>query len=124
MIDYGEPLAQRLNSEPVIFHGCTSTELITLAIMSVVTWLPVGGIVGGVFIGSFPLGMGIAVVGILLTIFIVPKLFQKMKRGKPDGYYQVRIFIFLQKAKFFRNSGLFEVQYIRDSIRWDLGRTR
>jgi len=116
-----ELLSTRCNSEPNIFKGCSSSELVALAIFSVLFWFPVGIIVWLV-IGSFPTGAGFAIGGILFTLFTVPGVFQRIKRGRPDGHYQVMLNIHLGRFKLLRVLG-FNNDYIRTTGQWDIGRT-
>jgi len=44
-------------------------------------------------------------------------LFQRLKRGRPDGYYQQQIAIWLS------DHGLRRAPFIRRSGAWDIGRT-
>ena len=51
-------LADRVDSEPLIFRGCTNSELVTLLIVSTIVWLPVSILVA-VLIGRPALFLGI-----------------------------------------------------------------
>jgi conjugative transfer region protein (TIGR03750 family) len=39
--------AERLNGEPPIFRGCTSTELGVIVLIALVLWLPLGFVLAG-----------------------------------------------------------------------------
>ena len=41
--------------------------------------------------------LGISAVGVLLTVFFGSTLFQRIKRGRPDNYYQHIMIIKLNK---------------------------
>lgn len=109
--------AERLNSEPPIFRGCSSSELGMIVLVATVFWLPVSFALAG-WLGAFTMGAGAAALGILATVVVTVTAFQSIKRGRPDGYYQQRLAIFLHDAKLRR------CLYIRRSGAWDIGRTQ
>ena len=55
-------LADRLNAEPVIFKGCSSSELGMIVGVSVLIWLPlsllIAWLIGAVTMGFWPRGSG------------------------------------------------------------------
>ncbi len=110
-------LADRLNAEPAIFKGCSSSELGVIVGVAALVWLPVSLLLAGLM-GAVTMGFGIAGVGVVATVIVVAGLFQRLKRGRPDGYYQQRIAIRLHE------SGLRRSPFIRRSGAWDIGRTR
>jgi len=115
MEDSTETLADRLNSEPVIFRGSGSSELAMILMLAVVFWVPAGLIIAALM-GVIAMGLGIAVTGVLATVFFGSTLFQKIKRGRPDNYYQHRMIVKLDDL------GLHKASLIRRSGYWDLGR--
>lgn len=110
-----ETLADRLNHEPVIFRGSSSSELLMILIAGAVFWLPFGLLVAGL-LGALPMGIGIAALGILGTVYFGSTLFQWFKRGRPENYYQHRLAIWLGDRRL-RASG-----FVRRTGVWDLGR--
>lgn len=64
------------------------------------------------------MGLGIAGVGVVATIVIVASFFQKIKNGRPDGYYQQICRVWLA------NKGVQACPLILKSAHWDLGRTK
>jgi len=112
-----ETLADRLNQEPVIFRGSTNSELGMILLCAVLFWLPISFIIAALF-GAVMMGLGFSALGVLATVFFGSTLFQKIKRGRPDYYYQ-------QKLKlFFHRTGLKKSALILRGGRWDLGRTK
>jgi conjugative transfer region protein (TIGR03750 family) len=109
-------LATRLDTEPVIFRGCSSSELGMIVTLSAVVWLPMSFLLAGL-LGAFTMGAGIAMMGVLATVFLTATVFQRLKRGRPDGHYQQRLRLALEDLGL-RGSGL-----IRRSGAWDIGRT-
>lgn len=116
MDDSSETLADRLNQEPVIFRGSTHSELGLILLLATLFWLPVSLLVAGC-LGALAMGLGSAMVGVLLTIVFGSTLFQRIKRGRPDFYYQHRLMIILHRL------GLRKTRLILSSGVWDLGRT-
>ena len=115
-MDYQDNLlAERLNAEPIIFRGCTFSELGVITILSLLIWLPVSFTLAGLF-GAITMGMGMAALGVIGTVYGAANGFQRIKRGRPDGYYQQRLVIFLH------DTGLRRSSLIRRSGCWDIGR--
>ncbi len=109
-------LADRLNVEPAIFKGCSSSELGVIAGVAALVWLPVSLVLAGL-IGAVTMGLGLAGVGVVATVVVTATLFQRLKRNRPDGYYQQRFVIWLH------DRGLRRSRLIRRSGSWDIGRT-
>ena len=110
-----ELLPTRLNEEPAIFRGCSLSELMLLAMLGALVWIPFWLIVCG-FLGYLMMGVGIGVLSIIGWVVVGGTLLQKAKRGRPIGYYQLRIRLILEN-KHLRKTGL-----IRKSQIWDIGR--
>jgi conjugative transfer region protein (TIGR03750 family) len=108
-------LANRLNAEPAIFKGCSSSELGMIVGVAALIWLPVSLLLAGLM-GAVTMGFGIAGVGVVATVIVTAGLFQRLKRGRPEGYYQQRIAIRLDDI------GLRRSPFIRRSGAWDIGR--
>jgi conjugative transfer region protein (TIGR03750 family) len=117
MSDPQEILADRLNAEPVIFRGCSSSELGMIVGVAIVLWLPLSLLLAWL-LGAITMGFGIAGVGVVATVVVCATLFQRIKRGRPEGYYQQRIRIRLHDL------GLRRSPWVRRSGAWDIGRTR
>ncbi len=109
-------LADRLNAEPVIFKGCSSSELGVIVGVAALVWLPVSLVLAGLM-GAVTMGLGLAGVGVVATVVVTATLFQRLKRNRPDGYYQQRFIIWLH------DRGLRRSRLIRRSGSWDIGRT-
>lgn len=117
MPDRDDILANRLNAEPAIFKGCSSSELGMIVGVAALIWLPVSLLLAGLM-GAVTMGFGIAGVGVVATVIVMAGLFQRLKRGRPEGYYQQRIAIRLDDI------GLRRSPFIRRSGAWDIGRSR
>ena len=108
-------LPERLNAEPAIFKGCSSTELGVMVMVAVLVWLPVSLTLAAA-LGAVTMGFGIAGIGVVGTVIGVAAGFQRLKRNRPDGYYQQWMVLWLQ-TNGIRRSGL-----IQRSGHWDIGR--
>ena len=111
-----ECLADRLNAEPAIFKGCSSSELGVIVGVAALVWLPVSLILAWLA-GAVTMGFGIAGVGIVATVLLMASLFQRLKRNRPDGYYQQQIVLWLD------DRGLRRSPFVRRSGAWDIGRS-
>jgi conjugative transfer region protein (TIGR03750 family) len=111
-----ETLADRLNAEPAIFKGCSSSELGMIVGLAIVVWLPLSLLLAWL-LGAITMGFGIAGVGVVATVVVMATLFQRIKRGRPEGYYQQWLRIRLQTM------GLYRTPWVLRSGSWDIGRT-
>lgn len=111
-----ETLADRLNAEPAIFKGCSSSELGMIVGVAIVVWLPLSLLLAWL-LGAITMGFGIAGVGVVATVVVMATLFQRIKRGRPEGYYQQWLRIRLQTM------GLYRTPWVLRSGSWDIGRT-
>jgi conjugative transfer region protein (TIGR03750 family) len=116
MAHRGDILADRLNVEPAIFMGCSSSELGVIVGVAALIWLPVSLLLAWLM-GAVTMGFGIAGVGVVATVIVTASLFQRLKRGRPDGYYQQQIMIWLD------DHGLRRSSFVRRSGAWYIGRT-
>lgn len=117
MAHRNETLADRVNAEPPIFRGCSSSELLMLLLGSAAFWVP-AGLVLAWLMGALFAALGVAGLGIFITVWLAATWFQRIKRGRPEGYYQQRLMVFLH------DHGLHRSPFIRRSGYWDIGRTQ
>ena len=108
-------MAERLNEEPVVFRGCSSSELVVILIAAAGFWLPTGLLIGWL-LGGAMMGVGGSAIAVLATVFVAATIFQKIKKGRPTGYYQQRFRLALHRA------GLVRAPLILRSGAWDVGR--
>ena len=109
-------LADRLNVEPAIFKGCSSSELGVIVTLAVIIWLPLSVLLAWV-LGAPSMGLGMAGIAIVLTVVITATVFQRVKRGRPDGYYQQQFIIALSRL------GLRRSPFVRRNGSWAVGRS-
>ncbi len=112
-----EILADRLNAEPVIFRGCTSSELGLIVGFANVVWLPLSLLLAWL-LGAITMGFGIAGVGVVATGVVMATVLQRIKRGRPEGYYQQWLRIRLQSMSLYR------APWVLRTGAWDIGRTQ
>jgi conjugative transfer region protein (TIGR03750 family) len=120
MNDSAEILADRLNNEPPIFRGLSNSELGMLLKVGALFWVPVCLTIATI-LGKTMMGMGAAMLMLLLTILVSGSLFQRIKRGRPDYYYQHYLMlrdVFLRVKTNTKNNRI-----IRYSGTWGVGRT-
>ena len=110
-----ELLPVRLNAEPSIFKGCSLSELMLLVTVGGIVLVPCSVIVCGLF-GYLMMGAGIGLLLVIAWIVIGATVLQKLKRGRPLGFYQLRLRVWLEDLHLLRSS------FIRQSRVWDIGR--
>ena len=116
MQDQVDILPGRLNGEPSIFRGCSLSELITLCLVSVVTVVPAFIVITWMF-GKPMMGVGLGLLATIGVVYLGSTILQRLKRGRPIGYYQLSIRIKLESL------GILKTGAIRHSQIWDLGRS-
>jgi conjugative transfer region protein (TIGR03750 family) len=109
-------VAEHLNAEPLLFRGCTYSELGLIAVLSVLVWLPLSLLIAGM-IGKLSMGLGVTTLGVIGTVYMLANLLQRVKRGHPEGYYQQRL------AMWLHDRGLRDSGYIRRTGGWSIGRS-
>ena len=117
MPDANNILADRLNVEPAIFKGCSSSELGVIVTLAIIICLPLSVLLAW-GLGAPSMGLGIAAFTIVLTVAITAAVFQRVKRGRPDGYYQQQFIIALSRV------GLRRSPFIRRNGSWGMGRSQ
>ena len=116
-VDAEESVAERLNSEPAIFKGCSTTELMAILLVATAVWVPVC-LIGAALFGAITMGLGAAGVLVVASVIVAAGIFQKLKAGQPDGFYQLRLRCWLH------TKGILKSDFIMRSGQWDLGRTQ
>lgn len=114
-MERNELLPLRLNAEPSIFRGCSLSELMMLVTTGAVVWVPASIIICGLF-GYVMMGVGIGLLLIIGWVVIGATVLQKLKRGRPLGFYQLRLRLWLEDCH------LRKSPFIRQSQVWDVGR--
>lgn len=115
MRDSIDLLPEHLNAEPPIFKGCTSSELITLAVAAIIIWLPLGFMLAWV-LGALTMTLGFTGIGSVASVLAAAAMLQRLKRNRPEGYYQLKARLWLH------DHGLKRAPFVLRSGLWDLGR--
>jgi len=109
-------LPLRLNAEPTIFRGCSLSELMVLVSVGAIVLIPSSVVICG-FFGYLMMGVGIGLLLVIAWVVIGATVLQKLKRGRPLGYYQLRLRLWLEDFHLLRPT------FIRQSQVWDIGRS-
>ena len=120
MNDSADILADRLNNEPPIFRGLSNSELGMILKVGALFWVPTCLIVATI-LGKTMMGMGAAMVMLLITILVSGSLFQRIKRGRPDYYYQH--YLMLRDVFLRLKINTKSQRVIRYTGTWGVGRT-
>ena len=115
--DADESVAERMNSEPAIFKGCSTTELLAIVSVATAFWTPICLLAATLF-GAVTMGLGAAGVAVVGSVIVAAGVFQKLKAGRPDGFYQLRARCWLHSR------GILKSDFIMRSGPWDIGRTQ
>jgi conjugative transfer region protein (TIGR03750 family) len=79
-------LADRVDIEPPIFKGCSSSELLAMLVVAVVVWIPVSLLLS-LALGKVAYALAILAVGVIGSVYGSASVFQRVKRNRPDHYY-------------------------------------
>jgi conjugative transfer region protein (TIGR03750 family) len=93
-----QQLADRMNGEPPILRGCASSELLAMAVLGILLWLPACTLAGWAF-GAPMIGVGAAGACVVGSVYGGSFVFARLKRGHPDGYYQHHVLVWLQRHR-------------------------
>lgn len=107
---------ERINNEPVIFRGLSSSELRTGLIVTVITLIPICSFIG-YLLDRMLVGFGTIGILTLISVMFMGTVFQRIKRGRPNGFYQQRMSLLLSQI------GLSTSKAVKYSGRWSTGRT-
>lgn len=110
-------LAETLNRSPVVLRGLTVPEVVVLAMMAVAVWFPTGIIVGA-WLWTWMMGLAVAVVFLIATVFLMPLVLERLKRDKPTAYYSQRIRRWATARLGVKNGA-----FVPRNTRFELGRT-
>ena len=77
--------AHLLDSQPILFLGCSAEEIMVLGMLGIVAGL-VAGIVLAIITGIWLLIIPFPIIGLALFIFKGGKKLGKAKEGFPEGY--------------------------------------
>ncbi len=78
--------AHRIDREPVLFLGCSGTEILALVALGALAGLLLGLLLR-IITGWWFLILPTLFIGAFLGVWKGAKILQRKKEGKPDGYY-------------------------------------
>lgn len=105
-----------INEEPVVFKGLTDGEIKSVFLISFFIGSPIGVFLG-IIIG-FPMLMVVFVFVIpMLVVYFLAGWMEKARRGKPSGYVEHSLHVWLVAKKLARPN------FICESAKWSLGRS-
>lgn len=79
-------LADRVDIEPPIFKGCSSSELLAMLVVAILVWIPLSLLLAFA-IGKLAFALAILAVGVIGSVVMGATCFQRIKRNRPDHYY-------------------------------------
>jgi len=109
-------LADRVDIEPPIFKGCSSSELLAMLLVAVTVWIPLS-VVLAFAIGKAAFSLAILAVGVIGSVYFGAAFFQRVKRNRPDHYYVHFVMRLLHLSK------LWSFPLTWRSGYWDIGRS-
>jgi conjugative transfer region protein (TIGR03750 family) len=113
---HAAPCVDRVNVEPAILLGLSSSEAVWTIAAAFSVWVPIG-ILMGLVTRSMAIGVLIASVTPLLTVYVAALKMAAVKRDRPDLYY---LHLFRQRLA---RIGLRHSRFINHAGPWDLGRS-
>lgn len=110
------PLSDRINSEPAILRGLSSSEIITAAAVFFPVWLVIGLLLGGL-LHIMQLAFILPIGGPMASVWISAGFLARVKRNRPNHYHWLALQWWLHKSLGF------PAPFIAHGGSWDLGRS-
>ena len=110
------PLVDRVNSEPPILKGLSSTESLWAIGLAFALWVPLGTL-AGIVATSLAIGVLVTGCGALATVWLAAGQMQALKRDRPDHFYIHLV------HRWCARYGVARARFITHAGRWDLGRS-
>jgi len=85
-----EVTASNVNEEVPVFRGSSAGELMSMGALFCLTITPAMTIFG-LFIGKGMMLFSISLLFIFIAIFITATVMQRIRRGRPEGYFEHRM---------------------------------
>ncbi|KQP14771.1 hypothetical protein ASF43_11915 [Pseudorhodoferax sp. Leaf267] len=108
-------MTDRVNSEPAILHGMTSTEASWIGGVSFAVYFTLTGMVI-MATGLWQLMLA-PLIATIATLWYGSMALQRVKRDRPDGYYTHVL------QRWMSTYGLSKARFLRHAGYWSLGRT-
>lgn len=110
------PCIDRVNVEPSILLGLSSSEAVWTIAAAFALWVPIGALMG-FLLRSMAIGVLFASVMPLLTVYVAALKMAAVKRDRPDLYY---LHLFRQRLA---RLGLRRSRFVAHTGPWELGRS-
>jgi conjugative transfer region protein (TIGR03750 family) len=110
------PCVDRINVEPSILLGLSSSEAFWTIVIAFAIWVPIGALVGLVA-RSMAIGVLVATVTPMASVYIAAKKMASVKRDRPDLFY---LHLFRQSLA---RTGVRRSRFVIHFGGWDLGRS-
>ncbi|PKG68608.1 TIGR03750 family conjugal transfer protein [Pseudoalteromonas sp. GutCa3] len=106
-----------INEEPVVFKGLTDAE-IKITFLTALGFGAPFGVILALLIGLPELIIAFVLIFPIVVVFLLAGWMEKARRGKPPGYIQQKVTVFLIRNRMKSNDITCE------SYKWSLGRTQ
>lgn len=114
--DLRDVVASNVNEEVAVFRGSSTGELMSMAVICVAVITPTMSIIGAFFDKAIMM-FSLSLVVVFVAMFLISTWMQRIRRGRPDGYFEQRIV-------FFRTSlGFGSCPFVRYNGQMDIYRT-
>lgn len=110
------PLTDRVNVEPAILNGMTTTEAQIIGAISFAFCVAIGGLLVAMF-GKWQILLIVSLFCPLVILWFASKKLAQVKRNRPDGYYAQAIHLWAARK------GLTKNKFIEYEGFWGLGRS-
>jgi len=110
------PLTDRVNAEPAILRGLSSTEAVIAIAVSFAIWIPISLVIAFA-VGHMQVSVIFMGAGPIASVWLLSGWFQKVKRDQPD-------YVYLHKyRKWMAAKGLSVPRFLSHSGYFDIGRS-
>lgn len=110
-----EPVAHLLDNEPAVIGGYTLTEFVFTTVVSITVCPAILSLIG-LLLGSIAAGAMLGIAVAALIIWFLSNKLQRVKEGKPNGYYNLKLKLLL--------NALFNNGFVNRSGQWSMSRAR
>lgn len=110
------PVTDRVNAEPAILNGMSSSEAYWIGVLSMAVNLLIAGMILAIT-GLWQLMLLIPLMGTAAILWCASLYLQKVKRGRPEAYYTQAIHLWMAQR------GLTRSRFLRHQGYWSLGRS-
>lgn len=110
-----EPVASLLDNEPAVVAGYTLTEFIFTTLLSLCVFPVIFGFIA-LFFGYFVIGVMLGIMVAALVIWLIGTKLARIKEGKPDGFYQLKVLLII--------NAILGARFVTHSGRWSQSRGR